>query len=117
MTKQTDPQNEANLVRLVGRVSGAPVSRILPSGDEMWTFRVVVPRPERDRRGRAQVDALECSAWSPRSRRSVRSWREDDIVSVEGRLRRRFFAAGAARQSRVDVEMRRGRLIRRAGGA
>ncbi len=34
-----------NEVRLVGRVSRDPEQRVLPSGDEMWTFLLVVPRP------------------------------------------------------------------------
>lgn len=38
-----------NAVTLCGRVSGAPTVRELPSGDEIVTFRLVVPRPEDNR--------------------------------------------------------------------
>src|SRR3954453_22067894 len=82
-----------NEVRLVGRVSQAPEERVLPSGDVLWTFRVVVPRPAPA--GRSSVDALECAAWSPRARRSVSSWQADDVVEVSGSVRRRFFRTGA----------------------
>lgn len=109
----TDAVNE---IRLVGRVSQEPEERVLPSGDVVWTFRLVVPRPtpEGERR---QVDALECAAWSPRARRSVAGWAPDDVVEVTGAVRRRFFRAGGAAASRVEVEMAGGRLIRRAASA
>jgi single-strand DNA-binding protein len=112
---QADPDVvAANEVRLVGRLSQAPEERVLPSGDALWTFRVVVGRPEGAVRPRQSVDALECVAWSARARRSVSSWSEDDVVEVSGALRRRFFRAGGSVASRVEVEMASGRVIRRA---
>jgi single-strand DNA-binding protein len=105
----------ANEVRLVGRLSQAPEERVLPSGDALWTFGVVVGRTEAAARARQSVDALECVAWSARARRSVSSWSVDDVVEVSGALRRRFFRAGGSVASRVEVEMVSGRLIRRAG--
>lgn len=108
---------EINEVVLRGRLSSAPELRTLPSGDEVWTCRVVVRRPAspaaRPARASASVDALECAAWSARARRSVGSWRAGDVVEVRGRLRRRFYRAGVATLSRVEVEVERGRLIRR----
>ena len=106
------PAVSANQVRLLGRVSADPEERVLPSGDVVWTFRVVVPRPESD--ARTRVDALDCVAWTARSRRSVGSWRAGDVVEVEGAMRRRFFRTGAGAASRVEVEVSRGRLVRRA---
>ena len=105
-----------NEVRLVGRVSQAPEERVLPSGDVVWTFRVVVPRETAEGQ-RRQVDALECAAWTPRARRSASAWGVDDVVEVTGAVRRRFFRAGGAPASRVEVEMVGGRLIRRAASA
>jgi len=116
MTAQDRTATDAvNEVRLVGRVSRPPEEKVLPSGDAVWTFRVVVPRG--DRPGRQQVDALECAAWSPRARRSVAAWSADDVVEVRGALRRRFFRAGGAPASRFEVEMTSGRVIRRAATA
>lgn len=116
MTTRTEDQiSGTNEVHLVGRVSGAPQEKELPSGDRLWTFRVVVARASP--RGRQTVDALECVAWSPRTRRSVAAWQDGDVVELTGELRRRFYRAGAATVSRVEVEVARTRLIRRAGSA
>ena len=104
-----------NEVRLVGRLSQAPEERILPSGDVLWTFRVVVPRVPTRAGSRQTVDALECAVWGGRVRRSVATWAEGDLVEVSGSLRRRFFRAGGAAASRVEVEVSAGKVIRRAG--
>lgn len=103
----------ANEVRLVGRVSGMPSQRVMPSGDEVWTFRLVVRRPTQERR-RQSVDTLDCAVWRGRARRSVAGWSAGDVVAVRGALRRRFFRTGGAPASRVEVEVAAARLIRRA---
>ncbi|MBB3044467.1 single-stranded DNA-binding protein [Nocardioides soli] len=103
----------ANEVRLVGRVSQAPAERVLPSGDVLWTVRVVVPRPKGAARG--TVDALDCAAWTKRAQRAVASWGPGDVVEVTGAMRRRFFRTAQGAVSRVEVEVSRGRVIRRAG--
>jgi single-strand DNA-binding protein len=103
-----------NEVRLAGRISAGPEERVLPSGDVLWTFRLVVPRPSRSG-ARPGVDALDCAVWRGRVRRSVASWRAGDVVEVSGAIRRRFFrvAAGGA-ASRFEVEVEAGRLLSRA---
>lgn len=103
-----------NEVRLVGKISQVPQERVLPSGDVIWTFRVVVARGEDDR-SRQRVDSLECTAWGGRVRRSAASWLPGDQVEVTGSLRRRFFRAAGAVASRVEVDVSAGRIIRRAG--
>jgi len=104
-----------NEVVLTGRLSVEPVSRTLPSGDTITTFRVVVRRvgEARAERPRVTVDALECVAWDGRVRRTVQGWRAGDVVEVHGSLRRRFYRAGGGAQSRVEVEVTRARRIRR----
>lgn len=102
-----------NEVRLVGRLSQDPEQRVLPSGDAMWTFRLVVARPE-GAKSRQSVDTLECTVWGGRVRKSVTAWTGGDIVEVTGALRRRFFSSGAGRASRVEVEVASGRMVRRA---
>jgi len=102
-----------NQVRLVGRLSQEPALRTLPSGDPLWTFRVVVPRVDPPTQSRATVDALDCAVWSGRSRRTVASWRVGDVVEVSGVVRRRFFRSGAGAVSRVEIEVATARLIRR----
>lgn len=109
---------QVNEIRLAGRVSQTPVERVMPSGDRMWAFRVVVRRPETQVQSRQPVDALDCVVWSPRMRRIVARWREGDFVQVEGALRRRFLrgtAGGAV--SRHEVEVFTGRRVRRAPDA
>ena len=102
-----------NSVRLIGRVSGEAAERTLPSGSVISSFRIVIDRPTEH--GSAQrVDALECTAWAGRVRRSTRTWRKGDVVEVEGALRRNFFATATGRASRVEVEVSGARMIRRA---
>lgn len=109
---------ETNEVLLRGRLSGQPEERVMPSGDTVWTFRVVIGRPPVPAAGsgvaRARVDTLECAVWSGRAKRSVPSWLDGDIVEVAGALRRRFFKSGGATVSRVEVDVARGKVIRRA---
>lgn len=114
--QQAQPELVApvNEVRLVGRISQQPEERLLPSGDTVWTFRVVVARTGDRGRSRQTVDSLECAVWTGRVRRSVAAWGVDDVVEVSGAMRRRFFRAGGAAASRVEVEVTSGRLIRRA---
>ena len=88
-TAQTadEPRAEAvNEVRLVGRVSQAPEERVLPSGD----IAVDVPgggaaarRPARRAAAGRRARVRACGA--ARVRRSVASWRVDDVVEVSGR--------------------------------
>lgn len=106
-----------NEVRLVGRVSQQPRQRVLPSGDSLWSFRVVVPRSDSRGRTRVQVDAVDCCVWAGRVRRSVAGWRTDDVVEVSGSVRRRFFRTSHGAASRFEVEVSAGRLIRRAASA
>ena len=114
----TEGRPEAvNEVRLIGRVAADPQLRELPSGDTLWHVRVVVDRPPGTgtRQSRQRVDSLECAVWSGRLKKSVGSWHAGDVVEVSGALRRRFFRAGGATASRVEVELVRGKVIRRAG--
>jgi single-strand DNA-binding protein len=104
---------DVNEVRLTGRISADPEERVLPSGDTVWTFRLVVGRPAATA-GRQRVDTLDCAVWGGRVRGSVAQWRSGDVVEVSGSLRRRFFATGTGRASRVEVALSSGRMLRRA---
>jgi single-strand DNA-binding protein len=101
-----------NEVTLLGRVSGVPEERELPSGDVLVAFRVVVDRPAPRRPSPPGVrpptiDTLDCVAWGAAARRSARALADGDVVSVEGALRRRFWRAGAGANSRTEVEVER----------
>lgn len=112
MAAQADTEL-VNSVRLVGRVSAEASERTLPSGSLVAGFRVVVDRPPGHPSGQP-VDALECTAWTSRTRRSARSWRKGDVVEVEGAIRRRFYPTSTGRASIVEIEVIAGRLVRRA---
>lgn len=106
-----DPVNE---VRLVGRVSTDPVERILPSGDALWSFRLIIDRESEDPGAKRRVDVLDCAVWGGRVRRSVATWQPGDQVEVAGAIRRRFFQTPGGAASRVEIEVSTGRVIRRA---
>ena len=117
-----DLEVAANDVRLVGRLTGEPSVVELPSGDSLVTFRISVPRASPSGGGsgpaKAQrVDSVPCTAWSPRLRRSILGWRAGDLVEVSGAVRCRFYQAGGATRSRVEVEAAAGRIIRRSSAA
>ena len=108
----TDSDGHVNEVRLLGRVSAAPEQRMMPSGDEMWQLRLVVHRPKPV--GKQSIDVVDCVAWSGRARRSVSRWSAGDEVDISGSLRRRFFRGTGRTESRTEVEIDRGRVVRRA---
>lgn len=109
-------QAEVNEVTLVGRMSQPAEEQVLPSGSELWKFRVIVGRPPSPA-SRVTVDTLDCVVWAKRPARAVAKWQPGDLVEVKGSLRRRFFSpAGGGRVSRCEVEVTTARLIRRAAG-
>jgi single-strand DNA-binding protein len=102
-----------NEVRLVGKLSRSPEERVLPSGDTLWTFRIVIPRAAGGR-SRQAVDTIDCAVWGGRVRQYLPSWSTDDVVEVSGSVRRRFYSRGGTVASRVEVEVAAGRIVRRA---
>ena len=103
---RTAQEPSVNAVRLSGRVSAAPEARMLPSGDEVVSFRLIVPRsPAARRRSKQRVDTIECSAWTVRLRRSVRRLEAGDAVTVTGELRRRFTRGAGGPMSWVNVDL------------
>ena len=105
-----------NEVLLVGRVSGTPQERELPSGDVLVAWRVVVDRPpgRRPTTGRSPtIDTVDCVAWSGAVRRTARGLGDGDVVSLQGALRRRFWRAGPGAASRTEVEVESLRRVSR----
>jgi len=118
MSGDVEDAAPVNQVTLRGRVSSAPLVRDLPSGSSITTFRVAVTRGKTAMTSgsRATSDWVDCVAWAPRPKKSVKSWGVGDTVEVEGALRRRFFRSGGARvpTSRVEIEVLKGRVVARA---
>src|SRR4051812_28801444 len=105
----------SNEVRLVGRVAADPTERVLPSGDVLLQWRLVVERPASERSAsRATVDVVGCTAWRAGVRRSAGSWAPGDVVEVEGALRRRFWRDSRGVNNSYDVEARVVRRLARA---
>jgi single-strand DNA-binding protein len=103
-----------NSVELHGRVSSTPVARELPSGAEIVTFRLSVPRARTAMTaGSSQsADWVDCTVWNARVRRTVRAWAVGDEVELSGALRRRFFRAGDGASTRLEVEVLTARRAR-----
>jgi len=95
-----EPCNE---VYLVGRVSSVPVEKIMPSGDKVVEFRLVIAR-EKSRTGKREVDTLDIAAWSSKVRKSALSLKLDTWIELDGAVRRRFWQAPGGLASRWQVE-------------
>lgn len=107
-----EPVTDLNRVVLEGRVSRAPETRELPSGDVVVVLNVVVRRGHGSR-----VDSLPVSVGPPpgrggrrqpgqptaRTLRQAQRLRVDDRVRVEGTLERRFWSTGGQRRTRLAV--------------
>jgi len=108
----------ANEVRLVGRLTSVPVAVELPSGDALVSFRISVPRSPGATKTvtmtSQRVDSIPCSAWSAALRRRIAGWRPGDTVEVTGAICCRFYQAGGATRSRVEVVASTARIIRRS---
>ncbi|WP_432922548.1 single-stranded DNA-binding protein [Microbispora sp. CA-135349] len=95
-----------NEVVLVGRLSMEPVHRELPSGAPLTQWRLAVRRPG-GRPGHQRSDAIECATFDNSVRDMLTGWQLDDLVEVEGALRRRWWRGG----SRYEIEVRTARRI------
>lgn len=99
-----------NEVVLVGRVSHVGEVKELPSGDQVHSWRLVVPRTKSSgaraasASARRQPDVIDISCWSAATRRTSSRLVEGDTVRVEGALRRRFFRGATGVASRYEVE-------------
>ena len=111
------PRNE---IVLIGRLGAAAETRVLASGDEVTSFRLIVGRAAPRRSARpapprgAVVDTVDCAVWTAALRKSVCGWEAGDVVEVHGALRRRFWRAAGGPASRYEVEVVTARRVRRA---
>ena len=96
-------RNPRNEVFLEGRVSNLPTEKLLPSGDTVTEFRIVIDRknPKGDRR---EVDTLDIAVWLTKVRKKAMTLQIDDWVSIDGAVRRRFWKSPTGLASRWQVE-------------
>ena len=92
-----------NSVLLVGRVTGAGEEVGLPGGDIFTKFRIVVPREKPETK--VVVDTIECVAFKPAIQKKLMKLELEDVVEVEGSLRRRFWQGTTGVASKVEVEV------------
>ena len=97
------PHLPINQVFLVGRVTSLAVEKLLPSGDKVVEFRVVIGR-DKSRGRKKEVDSLDIAAWSSKARKSALSLKIDTWAQVSGSVRRRFWRAPTGLASRWQVE-------------
>ena len=84
-----------NVTVLVGRLARPAEERALPSGDRLVSYEVTVPRES----GKAESVPV---VWFD-APAAAATLDDDEKVVVIGRVRRRFFQAGGATQSRTEV--------------
>ncbi len=106
-----EPPSDRNEARLVGRLSGAPERRTLPSGDEIMSLRVVVQRPG----GGSDTVPVQFGPGPPAGRRrgvgqvgrralaAVDRLEDGTRIEVVGAVRRRWWAGPEGRRSRVEL--------------
>ena len=103
-TESQDPlRNPRNEVFLEGRVSSEPNEKLLPSGDLVVEFRIVIDRAK-SRGKKREVDTLEIAVWAAKVRRRALALAVDDWVAIDGAVRRRFWRAPTGVASRWQVE-------------
>jgi single-strand DNA-binding protein len=94
---------------LIGRLSGAPVSKTLPSGDELISWRLVVDRAvggvQASGARLPTVDTIDCIAYKAGVRRLAGRWSGGEILHIRGSLRRRFWRGAQGTASRCEVEV------------
>jgi single-strand DNA-binding protein len=92
-----------NLVVLRGHVNRPPIERTLPSGDRLATLDVTVPGGVAGATtGRGSRNESVPLAWFG-APAWVAALEPGTEILVSGRVRRRFFQAGAQTQSRTEV--------------
>jgi single-strand DNA-binding protein len=97
------PTGHCNEVLIVGRLSMAAEERMLPSGDTVVGWRLVVQRPTGA--PRAGSDVIDCAAFGARVKRSALGWEAGAVIKIEGALRRRFWRAESGTASRYEIEV------------
>jgi single-strand DNA-binding protein len=110
MTEREGATRHRNEVIVAGRLSAAAIEKVLPSGDRVVSWRLVVERPAQV--SRTGVDVIDCAAFGARVRRSALRWTPGEVVEVSGAIRRRFWRSGAATASRWEIDVTKAAAIR-----
>ncbi|MCX6435774.1 MAG: single-stranded DNA-binding protein [Actinobacteria bacterium] len=98
-TKKEVEDYSQNEVNMRGRVSGTSIEKVLPSGDKVVEFRIIIARADR-----SGVDTLDVGAWNARSRRTALTLKEQEWIEITGSVHRRFWQGSTGVASRWQVE-------------
>ena len=102
---ESKPSVADNHVFLRGVLAEVPRVRKMPSGDELCSFRLTVPRPKGSF-GRTRVDSIECATTRLAVRKAAVRVVPGDVLEVTGSLRRRFWRTGSgSATSRYEVDV------------
>src|SRR3954451_22198686 len=82
---RTELVEHRNEVVMVGRLAAAAVPRLLPSGDEVVSWRLVVERPTGST---PSSDTVNCSARGGRVRHQALGWEPGEVIEISGALHR-----------------------------
>lgn len=93
----------SNTVELVARVTSSGETIELPSGDTLTRFRVVVPREKPVTK--TTIDTIDCVSFKPQIQNRAMKLEVDEVVEIQGALRRRFWQTGGGVASRMEVEV------------
>ena len=97
---QSEKDRSLNLVKLRCRISGEKREKVLPSGDSVLEFRLVVKRDDDG------YDTLDIAAWKAAIRKRALALADQEWVEVTGVIRRRFWNSPGGLSSRWQVEAR-----------
>ena len=97
---QSEKDRSLNQVKLRGRISGEKREKVLPSGDSVLEFRLVVKRDDDG------YDTLDIAAWKAAIRKRALALADQEWVEVTDVIRRRFWNSPGGLSSRWQVEAR-----------
>ena len=97
---QSEKDRSLNQVKLRGRISGEKREKVLPSGDSVLEFRLVVKRDDDG------YDTLDIAAWKATIRKRALALADQEWVEITGVIRRRFWNSPGGLSSRWQVEAR-----------
>lgn len=111
-----DPDADHNEIALRGRLSAPVEVRELPSGDTQLVFKLTVRRPPRPpaqvRPREPRQDTFTCVSYAKALITRSAGWEPDDVLEVEGSLRRRFWRTPTGTAVAHEVDCRRVRKSR-----
>jgi single-strand DNA-binding protein len=98
-----------NEVMLVGELAAPPQARVMPSGDEVISFRLTVRAPASA--ANSKSDSIDCAVWRKDLRARVQKYRVGDVLELTGSVRHRYWRGATGLASRYEVEAEKVRVV------